>query len=77
MEVETSWIIQLGGPGEKNSIEHSFVNLEYNFMKFGNEVNVDVNRQDQKYISPGGTHGEHFQIIEQMWKIWQPYEEPL
>jgi len=38
-------------------------------MKFGNEVNVDVNRQDQKYISPGGTHGEHFQIIEQMWKI--------
>ena len=36
---------------------------EDNFMKFGVEVLLGANCQDQNVFSPGGTHGGNFTIL--------------
>tara|TARA_B100000029_G_C17182410_1_gene817455 strand:- start:415 stop:546 length:132 start_codon:yes stop_codon:yes gene_type:complete len=40
------------------------VNPKDKFMNFEEKVPTGVNRQDQNYFSPGGTHGGKFHVID-------------
>ena len=57
--------------------KRSSVNLKDNFIKFQENLNVGVSRQDQKYFSPGGTLGGQFYVIKRNWTILQSNEDPI
>ena len=66
-----TWIIQLRGLEKEISNDRSFVNPKDKFMNFEEKVPTGVNRQDQNYFSPGGTHGRNFTLLSKLRQFYK------